>query len=378
VWNLPCAISLLVWYVATQRQQAEAEPEEEEEQPAALPNPSWTSYSNVPLSGRTAFGANLPLPDLLVHVRRCVDIGDESLPAHAQFIEVFNKYGVCVLQCSEFPPDALELKEIFGETVPHELADEEGRVTIDPSADRASSNVKATDAEHRLHTDEAYSDRPGRILTLACEIASPSGGENVVVSVKAMYQAAAAVLDPAGIHALFSNDALTIGRTLPGSTNYAESKIAIFNQLMDGRAGARWRSRDSYLKDILEGARPGFEFLEKFVEEEVNRLIVKLAPGQVLIMDNTAVLHGRLPFPQGERRRMVRINYFNNGTLRAKVVQGFSLRARSLVPSSVAPSSLQARSLASSRREAGSLQARSLAKSDMTRSLAMDMATEIP
>jgi hypothetical protein len=253
---------------------------------------------------------------------------------------VFNKYGICVLECSE-APDALELKDLFGETVPHELADEEGRVIIDPSAKRASNNVKMTDAEHRLHTDEAYSDRPGRILTLACEVASATGGESVVVSVKAMYQAASKELSRDGLHALFSNDALTIGRTLPGSDVYAESKIAIFNQLADGRAGARWRSRDSYLQDILEVARPGFEFLEEFVEEEENRLKVKLAPGQVLIMDNTAVLHGRMPFPQGERRRMIRVNFFNNGTLNAKVVQGVTLTANK-------ESSFKARSLTAS------------------------------
>jgi len=37
-----------------------------------------------------------------------------------------------VLECSE-SPDALELKDLFGQIVPHELAHEVGRVIIDPS-----------------------------------------------------------------------------------------------------------------------------------------------------------------------------------------------------------------------------------------------------
>jgi len=141
-----------------------------------------------------------------------------------------------------------------------------------------------------------------------------------------MYDAAVQKLSSAQIDALFDPSCLTVGRALPGQDTLAKTNLAVFNQSSDGSIGVRWRSRDAYLLSVAAPAVAGYEFLENFIERPENRLVVKLKPGQVIVLDNTALLHGRLPFPSTERRRNIRVNYYSNGTLNSKLVQGFALR----------------------------------------------------
>jgi alpha-ketoglutarate-dependent taurine dioxygenase len=234
-----------------------------------------------------------------------------------------NIFGFCILQSSEEGFGTLDLHSLFGGFVPHVFADAKGCVTIDPSAEQCSRNVRDTEVEHQPHTDEAYSNHPGSITTMRCEVAARSGGETILISAKAMYDAAAASLAPKHLAALFS-PCLTVGRALPGLEEVQEAVIPIFSHLGDGRMAVRWRGRDPYLLSVTAEADTGYRFLADFVADPHNQIRLRLQPGQVIIIDNTALLHGRLPFPSHERRRYVRTNFYNNGSLCSELDLGFT------------------------------------------------------
>lgn len=271
---------------------------------------------------RVAFGNGLSSSACLVRLDKWAAMRDRASSACRSFVETFNTYGVCVLECSEAAACKLDLHALFGNFVPHDFADSTGCVTLDPSAAKCSANVRDTQAEHQLHTDEAYSSSPGKIITMRCEICAQSGGETVLVSGKAMYDAAAANLRPDQLEALFS-PCLKVGRALPGSDTAQETTISVFSRLPGGRVGVRWRSRDRYLLSVTAEAAPGYRFLEEFVADPRNRFILKLSPGQVVVIDNTALLHGRLPFAGDEPRRYHRINFYNDGGLSPELAEGW-------------------------------------------------------
>lgn len=321
VWNGACVLGLFWKDRSLHCASKDTVPSEEEGMAKAVS--SSTDSRGMPHS--RLFWGNLQAPRLQLCMRSYSDIVDLASDAQRQFINIFNTYGVCVIDGLdlETPAHVRVMHALFGETVKHEFADDMGRVTIDPSAEHCSINVRSTIKEHQPHTDEAYSSRPGAIVAMQCVVPAPSGGETVLISAKAMYDAAATALTPEQLNALFSPDCLTVGRALPGTENLVETKFAIFTRLSRSHVGVRWRSRDSYLLSIADAAVPGYLFLEKFVEDLNNRLILKLKPGQLIVIDNKAVLHGRLPFPSQEQRRNVRVNFYNNGALCSKLVQGF-------------------------------------------------------
>jgi alpha-ketoglutarate-dependent taurine dioxygenase len=271
--------------------------------------------------GTHAFSACLEEACFLV---RLDSWGDLSTHARKGAVDAFNSYGFCVLECNQPWDDTLDIHALFGNSVEHPLADSMGCVYIDPSLEECSKNVKDTDAEHQPHTDESYSDNPGAIIFMRCEIAARSGGDSIIISGQAMYDAAAASLTSAQLEALFE-PCLTVGRALPGKEHtLATAFFSIFSRLPNGHVGVRWRSRDAYLLSVVDAAKPGYDFLTKYVEDSQNRLLYRLQPGQVIIMDNKAVLHGRTPYDPQDRRRYIRTNFYNNGALRSELVNGFN------------------------------------------------------
>mmetsp|Transcript_1984 Transcript_1984/g.4773 ORF Transcript_1984/g.4773 Transcript_1984/m.4773 type:complete len:353 (+) Transcript_1984:64-1122(+) len=288
--------------------------------PGQVPTHAKGPDCKVIASERKAFDAGLPLTEILVPVCKCGDIAISG-EAQQKFLRAYNTYGLCVLSCDTSETcDLRELKDLFGSIVPHEFADSDGRVFLDPQAERASNNVRDTEAEHQVHTDETYTDAFGKIITLQCDIAASEGGESVVISGKMMHDMAQQRLTECEMAALRA-PCLSVGRALPGS------KIHCCTFPIFGSSGShvqvRYRSQDPYVSSTTQEASPGYRFCEDFVKTEDYRLTVKLQPGQVLVMDNTAVLHGRLPFPPQQRRRFIRINYFNDGTLSSQLNSGF-------------------------------------------------------
>ena len=293
--------------------------------PGQVPTQRKGQDCKVIASERKAFDAGLPLTEILVPVSKCADIAISG-EAQQKFLRAYNTYGLCVLSCDTSETcDLRELKDLFGSIVPHEFADSDGRVFLDPQAERASNNVRDTEAEHQVHTDETYTDAFGKVITLQCDIAADEGGESVVISAKMMHDMAKQHLSEREMAALRA-PCLSVGRALPGSKVHHCCTFPIFGSSGSHHSQVRYRSQDPYVSSITQEVAPGYLFCEDFVKTKDHRLLVKLQPCQVLVMDNTAVLHGRLPFSPEQRRRCIRINYYNDGTLSSQLNSGFRTR----------------------------------------------------
>lgn len=243
----------------------------------------------------------------------------ESVSLRENVLCQLNKTGIVVLNLAtvDFETDQLALRALFGSVTPHEKADEHGIVRID-IGNPTSVNTAAYAKPHLSHTDEAYCDAPSQILTLMCERAAVDGGESTFVSGQRMLEAvldAGLPLDP-----LFEPDCLTVGRMLPGSTELVESTMPVLCRRSEGIANLRFRSLDSYVRGMRADVAKQMQVLHDFTSNPDNQFKVPLRPKQMMILDNTRMVHGRTAFDPSGGRRMNRCNFYNDDGAWASLV----------------------------------------------------------
>jgi len=234
-------------------------------------------------------------------------------------------YGFCVIQFEKKNSyeDLSQLKKIFGNITPHQKHDSEGKLLIDPETP-TSIGVVTVEEPHRPHTDETYMPYPSKIIALICEIAAPNGGESTLVSGAAMYEYVKKRF-PDTYKALFHSKTLEVARSLLG-VGYKEERdeIAIFSNQPDGRIGLRFRWKDTYVREIQPDAKDLYLALCDFVDDPSNSLKYKLEENQLILIDNSGIVHGRTPYLKGVKRRLWRMNFYNDGILKDKILLGLN------------------------------------------------------
>ncbi|GAA3168023.1 hypothetical protein GCM10017688_15270 [Streptomyces ramulosus] len=167
-----------------------------------------------------------------------------------------------------------------------------------------------------MHTDGAFRDAPEKIITLQCVTPAATGGMTLLASAQAAYDHVARVF-PGKVEVLSRADALTVTRTSQSSTQ------AVFTRCGEWR-GIKFRMRDGAAEVTPHtDAQEAFEELCRFFQASENRLQFRLEAGDILIADNTAVVHGRTSFPPHEPRNMRRLNFDATGPACARLVFGF-------------------------------------------------------
>ncbi|MFD7665529.1 TauD/TfdA family dioxygenase [Streptomyces sp. NPDC059788] len=264
---------------------------------------------------RRPFGSGLSL------AAQTVRVGSLSCMSTAQereMLSAFNRYGFAVLRSTERAgsrQDLLGLRWRFGTPAPHPRADDDGIVPITP-AEPVDGFPGSTRSEHLLHTDGAFRDRPEALITLQCVRPAARGGLSVLASAQAARQHLARHF-PGRWQALTEPDALTITRTGRTSTQ------PLFRH-RGGVCGLKFRMPDGMSRVVPRpDVRDQFAELCRFFAAPANRLAFKLAPGDVLIADNSAVVHGRTTIPAGEPRMLRRLNFDATGPTCARMVFGF-------------------------------------------------------
>lgn len=240
------------------------------------------------------------------------------------FAQTMNKYGAAVLTPDEDPEAGLAayrmLDKLLGQAVWHDQMDERGVVEINP-AKPTSINVANPKSPHLPHTDDAYTEKPARFITLQCREAAPSGGgESVLVSGVELL----AALTSEELRALMQPGMITMGRRPAKDGSWMKcSSIPMF--WVNGESGwlqLRWRCNDGCVQDVDEEALAAYERMDAVARGEVHQLVVQLAPREILIVDNRAVAHGRRSFNNNERRVLWRRNYYGDGALEGRVSVG--------------------------------------------------------
>jgi alpha-ketoglutarate-dependent taurine dioxygenase len=269
-----------------------------------------------PMARRRPFDANLSPASQVVAVDSIRRMTDDD---RHELLRAFNRYGFAILDChdrTDSRADLLALKGLLGKAAPHPRADEDGIVAINPKK-KVAGFIGSSADEHLVHTDGSFSNTPERIVTLQCVTPARSGGLSLVASAQAAYDHLANHF-PERLHQLGRADALTITRTTQSSTQ------PVFIPRGGDRHALKFRMPDGVAQAAPHPeVRELFAALCRFFSAPENVLSFKLEAGQVLIVDNTALVHGRTPFSPDEPRDMRRLNFDASGPLCQHMVFGF-------------------------------------------------------
>lgn len=202
--------------------------------------------------------------------------------------------GVCLVRVRgmDFQTCLRQQESIFGPSVPDSVGAPFSRIAV--AAGRkyyASSSVGQP-----MHSDDAHLASSPRLISLYCAEQALHGGVTTLASIGNHLDNIRAEIPPA----CFSQDAITIR----GSAGLLTRPLIISDI----------PSRCPLPSILMEasGSHPVMAFYQELmawchVPEHQTRL--KLAPGDLLFLDNHRVLHGRTPFPEAEPRTLLRVSF---------------------------------------------------------------------
>lgn len=274
------------------------------------------AFKNIEICDYRIFDSSLPLTEVTLSTSRIKDLIKSQKIEN--LLHVFNKYGFAIIECEpieDMVEDFLLLTKIFGRTTEHNRADERGIVIISVREDFAAY-LGASNEIHPLHTDGPFEKIPPKVMALQCEEPDPWGGLSLLVSARAIYQYLAQQ-DKEGLDLLFNPQVFSIQRD-----NQYE-KRAIFDRKND-RIEMAFRTNDGKANiSILPEAQKIFNLITEFIDNPKNQLQFKLEKGQILVVDNTAILHGRTGFNRNSPRKLHRLNFDGISPYSAKILFGF-------------------------------------------------------
>lgn len=147
-----------------------------------------------------------------------------------------------------------------------------------------------------IHTDSVNRPEPIRYLMLACAAPATIGGESILIRAQDIYKELLAFPD---ILNVLEQDFYFEGRGM--AQEYAIFKIPVLEM---GSNRPRFRYLRSYIanahKNVGAPLSPkqieAFDVLDALLETSALQFRITLAKGDVLIVDDTAVFHGRTSF----------------------------------------------------------------------------------
>jgi alpha-ketoglutarate-dependent taurine dioxygenase len=251
--------------------------------------------------------------DLIVKVDRMKDIGARQVDA---IHELFNKYGVAIVQHAPAPEPVEEMVTLgtyFGNPVKHDRADKRGLVVI-AELDAHKEFVGASSGPHLMHTGGTFmewQDVP-KVVLLQCEIQSRVGGQSMVAPGAAAFRYFQEH-DPEGLAMLMDPQIFSIQRTFDGRGEFGKTGVsgkAVFDtkRLESGRIWLTFRFDGSIKLDLRpDAAHEVYDRLVRFFDRSENQISFKLQPNQILVCDNTSVVHSRTAYQAGSKRKLNRL-----------------------------------------------------------------------
>jgi len=257
----------------------------------------------------------ISIGDVVVEIER---VEDMSQPELSRMYDAFNRFGVVVLQHAPTEHMVEEMHRIgalFGNSVTHDRADEHGLVVVGELAGYGEF-VGASSGPHLMHTGGTFmgwNDVP-KVVILQCEVQARVGGQSMLASAAAAYrhlalhnpEALALLRDPEVFSIVRSAQGTSAGKF--GETGGVRKAVFDMDRLGNGRGWLTFRFDGQVRLDLRpDAAHEAFDALLNFLNDSANHLDFKLQPNQVLICDNTSVVHSRTAFQTGSGRKLNRL-----------------------------------------------------------------------
>jgi len=255
---------------------------------------------------------------LIVEVGRVNDMNERQV---SKMYELFNKYGIAIVQHAPSPEPVEELHELgkyFGKTVTHDRADERGLVVV-AELTGYGEFVGASSGPHLMHTGGTFmpwKDVP-KIVLLQCEVQSRIGGRSMISAGAAAYRylkqnhpdALAMLEDPQ----VFSIRRSAKGKGQFGGTGVEGKAVFDTGRIGNDRVWLTFRFDGEVKLDIRpDAAHEAFDKLLDFFNRSENQIDFKLQPNQIMICDNTSVVHARTAYQTGSGRKLNRLQLDGN------------------------------------------------------------------
>lgn len=209
--------------------------------------------------------------------------------------------GFAIIQINESHIDNLEMIEkicssLFGAPLCDKNPGRQSYVKVQRE-DNAKYYVNSHFAQP-MHTDEGYTTSFPHFVALYCAESAEVGGDSIIVRLEPLYLKLIQLFGE-NVNLLFKKDAVTVETALG-----VEEKPILF-WLDDGSVGI---SYSATLNRMLcsEEVFNLFDYITKYAHTRHNQLRIKLKPGQILLFDNSKILHGRTAFARDDSRLLYR------------------------------------------------------------------------
>jgi gamma-butyrobetaine dioxygenase len=252
--------------------------------------------------------------NLVVEVGRVKDMNQRQT---AKMYETVNMYGVAILQHAPRPDQTVEelvdLGRLFGNSVVHDRADERGLVVV-AELSGYGEFVGASSGPHLMHTGGTFmpwKDVP-RIVLLQCEKQSRIGGRSMLSSGAAAFRYFRQH-EPEALKMLMDPQVFSIKRSARGVGQFGNTGVSgkpVFDtqQLESGNLWLTFRFDGEVKLEIQpDAAHEAFDKLLNYFNRSENQIDFKLQPNQIMICDNTSVVHARTAFQAGSGRKLNRL-----------------------------------------------------------------------
>lgn len=256
----------------------------------------------------------LSVEDTLVQVGRVGDMNAEQI---ATMYRVVNRYGFAILQhaprVGEEVEELVELGKFFGKSVVHDRADERGIVVVAEMSGYGEF-VGASSGPHLMHTGGTFmpwKDVP-KIVLLQCEKQARVGGRSMISPGAGAYLHFKKK-DPEALKMLSNPEAFAVKRSARGVGQFGGTggtRKAIFDttRLETGNVWLTFRFDGEVKLDLQpDESHEVFDELVDFFNRSENQVDFKLQANQIMICDNTAVVHSRTAFQAGSGRKLNRL-----------------------------------------------------------------------
>lgn len=220
-----------------------------------------------------------------------------------KLLEIFNQFKFVIIECEPLPnseENLLALKKFCGSIKKHKRSDENGITSVEKLEHSLENTdqMSATNKTFTMHTDGSYEIVPPKIVAMQCVIPSQNGGISQIVYAKSVYEYL--------MENYLEELQILLTHKLIITRGNQTSTQAIFVEI-EGRTLMHFRSDPTVSLLIPPQIEKAFDIIKNYVNAPKNQLMFKLQANQIILLDNTSVLHGRTSFPDNEVRKLNRV-----------------------------------------------------------------------